>query len=102
MSAARSTATANSANVSIANTYLAGASSGGQMIKCADIISNTGRIAKHDMRFAQIYLQEKRALTEVLHFAPFAIWHEAEQTIRDAEKKLDAAGDPRTSSVAAT
>ena len=33
-----------------------------QTIKCADLISNTGSIVKHDPKFAVTYLAEKRAL----------------------------------------
>ena len=37
-----------------------------QTIKIADLISNTGSIVQHDPKFAKVYLQEKRALLEVL------------------------------------
>lgn len=37
-----------------------------QTIKCADLISNTSSIVKHDPKFAVTYLAEKRALLEVL------------------------------------
>ena len=37
-----------------------------QTIKCADLISNTSSIVKHDAKFAVTYLAEKRALLEVL------------------------------------
>lgn len=37
-----------------------------QTIKCADLISNTSSIVKHDPKFAVVYLEEKRALLEVL------------------------------------
>ena len=33
-----------------------------QTIKCADLISNTSSIVKHDPKFATIYLAEKRFL----------------------------------------
>lgn len=37
-----------------------------QTIKCADLISNTSSIVKHDPKFAAVYLEEKRLLLEVL------------------------------------
>lgn len=37
-----------------------------QTVKCADMISNTSSIVKHDPKFAVTYLAEKRALLEVL------------------------------------
>lgn len=37
-----------------------------QTIKCADLISNTSSIVKHDPKFAVIYLEEKRLLLDVL------------------------------------
>ena len=37
-----------------------------QTIKCADLVSNTQSIVKHDPKFAVTYLEEKRALLKVL------------------------------------
>lgn len=37
-----------------------------QTIKCADIISNTSSIIKHDPYFAKIYLDEKRSLLNAM------------------------------------
>lgn len=37
-----------------------------QTIKCADLISNTSSIVKHDPKFAVLYLEEKRLLLDVL------------------------------------
>ena len=37
-----------------------------QSIKCADLISNTSSIVKHDPKFAVTYLEEKRLLLDVL------------------------------------
>lgn len=37
-----------------------------QTIKCADLISNTSSIVKHDPEFAKVYLEEKRLLLEVM------------------------------------
>lgn len=45
---------------------LAAAPSWVQTIKCADLISNTSSIVKHDPKFAVTYLEEKRLLLDVL------------------------------------
>jgi len=37
-----------------------------QTIKCADLISNTSSIVKHDPDFAKVYLEEKRLLLGVM------------------------------------
>ena len=37
-----------------------------QTIKCADLISNTSSIVKHDPKFAEVYLEEKRLLLDVM------------------------------------
>lgn len=37
-----------------------------QTIKCADLISNTSSIRQYDPKFATLYLEEKRALLQVL------------------------------------
>lgn len=47
-------------------TRLAAADGWIQTIKCADLISNTSSIVKHDPKFAVTYLAEKRALLEVM------------------------------------
>ena len=46
--------------------YLAGASWQGQMIKCADMLSNTKDIVADDLRFARVYVPEKRLLIDEL------------------------------------
>lgn len=50
-----------------------------QTIKCADLISNTSSIVKHDLRFAVTYLEEKRLLLEVLTKADRRLWDLAMQ-----------------------
>jgi len=45
-----------------------------QTIKCADLISNTSSIVKHDPKFAAVYLQEKRELLAVLTKADRRLW----------------------------
>ncbi len=37
-----------------------------QTIKCADLISNTSSIVMHDPKFAEVYLEEKRLLLDVM------------------------------------
>ncbi len=37
-----------------------------QSIKCADLISNTSSIVMHDPKFAEVYLEEKRLLLDVM------------------------------------
>lgn len=37
-----------------------------QTIKCADLISNTSSIVKHDPKFAAVYVEEKRLLLDVM------------------------------------
>jgi guanosine-3',5'-bis(diphosphate) 3'-pyrophosphohydrolase len=37
-----------------------------QTIKCADLISNTASIARHDPKFAVLYFEEKKLLLDVL------------------------------------
>lgn len=48
---------------------LAGAPAWVQTIKCADLISNTSSIVKHDPKFAVTYLEEKRLLLDAMHRA---------------------------------
>lgn len=42
--------------------HLAKASLWGKRLKCADLISNSKSIAQHDVKFAQVYLEEKLAI----------------------------------------
>jgi (p)ppGpp synthase/HD superfamily hydrolase len=73
---------------------LAGASWQGQMIKCADMLSNTSDIVAHGGGFARIYVPEKKALIQVLdkvRTVNYPIWRacydsvvQAEETIRRA------------------
>lgn len=46
-----------------------------QTIKCADLISNTSSIVKHDPSFAATYLRKKRELLAVLTNAHMGLWH---------------------------
>lgn len=60
-------------------TRLAAAPSWVQTIKCADLISNTSSIVKHDPKFAAVYLAEKRLLLDVLTKADPRLMEIAEQ-----------------------
>lgn len=56
-----------------------------QTIKCADLISNTSSIVKHDPKFAATYLEEKRLLLDVLTNADRQLWELASaQCMSDA------------------
>jgi len=48
-----------------------------QTIKCADLISNTSSIVRHDPKFAKTYLQEKRELLAVMTKADRRLWNVA-------------------------
>ncbi|WP_157793787.1 HD domain-containing protein [Bradyrhizobium ottawaense] len=74
--------------------FLAGASWQGQMIKCADMLSNTADILTHGGGFARIYIPEKKLLIDVLdkvRNVNYAIWRAAYDQIVQAEDKLRAA-----------
>jgi (p)ppGpp synthase/HD superfamily hydrolase len=72
--------------------YLAGASWRGQMIKCADTISNTKDIVENDKRFArECYVPEKVALVPVLtnvRMHCYPIWREASDVVSKAEQEI--------------
>lgn len=46
-----------------------------QTIKCADLISNTSSIVKHDPTFAKVYLEEKRLLLGAMEDADDRLWN---------------------------
>lgn len=54
-----------------------------QTIKCADLISNTQSIRKHDPSFAVRYLKEKRELLAVLSRADRRLWSRAAALAED-------------------
>ena len=72
--------------------YLAGASAYGQMIKCADTISNTKDIVEHDRGFARNrYIPEKVALMPMLvnvRQYRYPLWREAFDCVSKAEQEL--------------
>ena len=60
--------------------FVAGASWRGQMIKCADMLSNTMDIVAHDLGFARIYVPEKKLLIDELtkvRKVSYPIWRAA-------------------------
>jgi len=67
---------------------LAGAPSWVQTIKCADLISNTSSIVKHDKNFAVTYLKEKEQLLAVLTKADPNLWQIAKDQIEESWKIL--------------
>lgn len=69
---------------------LAKASADAQTIKCADLISNTSSIVKHDPSFAQAYLPEKRAALTVMTRANADLLRMAWERLREAEERLNA------------
>jgi hypothetical protein len=74
--------------------YLAGASWQGQMIKCADMLSNTKDIVAQNLRFARVYVPEKKSLTDQLtkvRKVSYPIWRAAYDSIVHAEQVIHAA-----------
>ena len=54
------------ARAAIDRERLAAAPAEAQTIKLADLIDNAESVARHDPRFARVYMEEKRALLDVL------------------------------------
>ena len=54
-----------------------------QTIKVADLISNTSSIVKHDPKFAEVYLEEKRLLLDVLTKADKGLLEIARSQIKE-------------------
>lgn len=67
---------------------LASASAEAQSIKCADMISNTSSIVRHDVPFARTYLPEKRAALTVLSRANPGLLALAWERLIEAEKSI--------------
>jgi (p)ppGpp synthase/HD superfamily hydrolase len=71
--------------------YVAGASWQGQVLKCADMLSNTSDIVAHGGGFARIYVPEKKALIEVLdkvRTVNYPIWRACYDSVIEAEETL--------------
>lgn len=72
--------------------YVAGASWRGQMVKCADMLSNTSDILANDLNFAKVYIPEKRKLIDALHGArtvQYPIWRACFDSVVKAEKVIE-------------
>lgn len=57
----------------------------GQSIKCADLIHNTQSIARHDPKFAKLYLREKAQLLDAMREADADLWQLAWKNLEDAQ-----------------
>jgi (p)ppGpp synthase/HD superfamily hydrolase len=70
--------------------HIAEAPDDAQIIKLADLIDNTSSIVAHDKRFAQVYLDEKEALLNVMSDATksTAIYEEAQRVLFFGKQKL--------------
>jgi hypothetical protein len=68
--------------------HLTGSSPRAKTIKLADLIDNTGDIAKHDPRFSRVYLPEMASLLEVLTEGDPALLRKAAKTVADCSRKL--------------
>lgn len=64
--------------------HLATASPDGMTIKLADILSNTRNILEHDQKFAEVYLQEKKALLPLLRRGNNTLWQLANDFVQGA------------------
>lgn len=60
-----------------------------QTIKLADLIDNTGSIVQHDPDFAKVYLEEKRALLNVLTYGDKGLTKQAWHVLEHAEAELN-------------
>lgn len=58
-----------------------------QTVKCADIISNTSSIVEHDPKFAETYLEECKALLDVLEFADYRLKDLAHEALHRTSKR---------------
>jgi (p)ppGpp synthase/HD superfamily hydrolase len=70
--------------------HAAAAPAEAQLIKCADICSNTVSIAEHDAKFAEVYLREICLLVDVLFRADASVVRHTRFVIRQAKAKLAA------------
>lgn len=75
--------------------HIVGTNNGASLwIKCADLISNTQSIVKHDPGFARTYLKEKRQVLEAIYERNKTtidpVFFAALDTLQNAEKELAA------------
>jgi hypothetical protein len=69
--------------------HTAKAPAAAQTIKCADLISNTASIVKHDLNFAETYLKEKAALLQVLTKGDPALISWAQATVVNGQSVVE-------------
>jgi len=62
-----------------------------QTIKVADLIDNTDSIVMHDPKFAEVYLEEKSQLLDVLTKAPHELWLHAQEHLERNHHYLNSA-----------
>jgi len=72
--------------------HISRASQRAKTIKLADLIDNADDICRHDVEFAQLYLQEMNALLEVLDEGDTALYKRAWKTHHRCTKELEETG----------
>ena len=70
---------------------LATISSNGKLLKCCDVTVNMERIVERDVRFARVYVPEKRLLLPSLTGAPQEALRMAHEAVMAAEASLSSA-----------
>ena len=78
--------------------HISRASQRAKTIKLADLIDNANDICRHDVEFAQLYLQEMNALLEVLDEGDTALYKRAWKTHHKCTQKLENTGKAETQS----
>ena len=67
--------------------HTANAPAAAKTVKLADLISNTRSIVKHDLNFAETYLEEKMELLSVLqHGGDSELWKQAHQLCKEGKR----------------
>ncbi len=61
-----------------------------QTVKVADIVSNTSSIVQHDPKFAEVYLDEKSLLLDVLTGADPRLVALARAQVQEGQRQLKA------------
>lgn len=87
---------------SIDKKHIARASQRAKTIKLADLIDNASDICKHDVKFAELYLQEMSALLEVLDEGDTALYKRAWKTYHKCLLSLENAVKPEADSGASS
>ncbi len=87
---------------SIDKKHIAHASQRAKTIKLADLIDNASDICKHDVKFAELYLQEMSALLGVLDEGDTALYKRAWKTYHKCLLSLESAVKPEADSGASS